>query len=711
MPRYTFGPFSLDPEARLLLRDGKPVAMAGKTFDTLVVLVQNRGRLVDKDELLSRVWAGTVVEEANLSQSVFTVRKILGDSPKEPRYIATVAGRGYQFIAPVTEQSAIPAALPDHGGHIGSRTTVTVSLAAVGLAIAGALWYSLRRAIEIPPELVEHRLTYNSSVRPVLSAAISPDGRYLAYSDSEGVHLRLIATGEERPLSPPAGAPSSTAFVDSWFPDGTELLAHSDDDAGHQTMWSFSVMGQAGRELRSEAAGWAVSPDGRQVVFSPRSAPSAGSELWVMDSRGENARKVIGFVPGDFIWSARWSPDGRRLVYVRLPRPGPQAMETCDLDGRNRVTVVTAEVRSLSWLPDGWIVYSQGEARDMDANLWRIRVDPNTGAARGKPQRLTRWSGADLLSMSASADGKRIALQKETFPSQVYIGELISPSVPKAPPRRLTHDEAADWATAWTADSESVLFTSNRGDKWGIFKQALNRSVAEPLTAGRPRSELVRLSADGAWALYAEVSGGARGHSPLPHRLMRVPVNGGLPQLVLDISPRSWEDHECASSGPDRCVVVEHSPDDTLMMVTAFDPLKGRGKQLRTMNTAAGEGYSYSLSPDGSTLAVARGHEPEIRIRLLSLAGGADREINVKGWPKLESMQWSPDGRGLYCGSASSQGGTLLYTDLKGSAKALWTSRELDGGPFIAGVPSPDGRHIALTGAIHQSTAWMVEGF
>jgi Tol biopolymer transport system component len=147
------------------------------------------------------------------------------------------------------------------------------------------------------------------------------------------------------------------------------------------------------------------------------------------------------------------------------------------------------------------------------------------------------------------------------------------------------------------------------------------------------------------------------------------------------------------------------------MMVTAFDPLKGRGKQLRTMNTAAGEGYSYSLSPDGSTLAVARGHEPEIRIRLLSLAGGADREINVKGWPKLESMQWSPDGRGLYCGSASSQGGTLLYTDLKGSAKALWTSRELDGGPFIAGVPSPDGRHIALTGAIHQSTAWMVEGF
>src|SRR5216683_1367659 len=103
MPRYTFGPFSLDPEARVLLRDGEPVPMAGKALDVLVVLVQNRGRLIEKDALLSQVWTGTIVEEANLSQSIFTVRKILGDSPRDHRYIATVPGRGYQFVAPVTE--------------------------------------------------------------------------------------------------------------------------------------------------------------------------------------------------------------------------------------------------------------------------------------------------------------------------------------------------------------------------------------------------------------------------------------------------------------------------------------------------------------------------------------------------------------------------------------------------------------------------------
>jgi DNA-binding winged helix-turn-helix (wHTH) protein len=103
MPRYVFGPFELDSEARLLRREGEPVPLAAKTLETLMVLVENRGRLVDKEELLSRVWAGTVVEEANLTQTIFTVRKILGDSPKDHRYIATVAGRGYQFVAPVVE--------------------------------------------------------------------------------------------------------------------------------------------------------------------------------------------------------------------------------------------------------------------------------------------------------------------------------------------------------------------------------------------------------------------------------------------------------------------------------------------------------------------------------------------------------------------------------------------------------------------------------
>jgi DNA-binding winged helix-turn-helix (wHTH) protein len=153
MPRYAFGPFSLDPEARVLLRDGEPMPIAGKALDVLVVLVQNRGRLLDKDELLSRVWTGTIVEEANLSQSIFTVRKILGDNPKDHRYIATVQGRGYQFVAPVTELTGEtlhtagarqrPASdSVTNGSLFKSHKIVAVSIAAVAVRRLGLLGWS-----------------------------------------------------------------------------------------------------------------------------------------------------------------------------------------------------------------------------------------------------------------------------------------------------------------------------------------------------------------------------------------------------------------------------------------------------------------------------------------------------------------------------------------------------------------------------------------
>ncbi len=103
MATYTFGPFLLDCEARRLSRDGEPLALAGKTFDLLLLLVQRRGTLVNKDELLSTVWRSTVVEEANLTQSIFMLRKTLGDRPKDHRFIATVPGSGYQFVAQVAE--------------------------------------------------------------------------------------------------------------------------------------------------------------------------------------------------------------------------------------------------------------------------------------------------------------------------------------------------------------------------------------------------------------------------------------------------------------------------------------------------------------------------------------------------------------------------------------------------------------------------------
>ncbi len=107
-PVYDFGPFRLDAGKRLLQRDGQTVPLTPKVFDTLLVLVESRGRVLEKDELMSRVWAGVIVEEGNLTQNVFTLRKALGEGPQEQRYIATIPRRGYQFVAEVRERSQAP---------------------------------------------------------------------------------------------------------------------------------------------------------------------------------------------------------------------------------------------------------------------------------------------------------------------------------------------------------------------------------------------------------------------------------------------------------------------------------------------------------------------------------------------------------------------------------------------------------------------------
>ncbi|MGB6477101.1 MAG: tetratricopeptide repeat protein [Candidatus Sulfotelmatobacter sp.] len=100
---YDFGPFRLDPQRRLLSRGADPVPLTPKVIETLVVLVENRDRVVSKDDLMKMLWPDSFVEESNLSQNVFVLRKALGDSSQERRYIVNVPGRGYQFTETVRE--------------------------------------------------------------------------------------------------------------------------------------------------------------------------------------------------------------------------------------------------------------------------------------------------------------------------------------------------------------------------------------------------------------------------------------------------------------------------------------------------------------------------------------------------------------------------------------------------------------------------------
>src|SRR5258705_3955279 len=100
---YEFGPFRVDALRRLLLREGNPVRLPAKAFEILLVLLEEKGRLVEKDELMRRVWPDAVVEENNLTVNMSALRRSLTESPGEHRYVVTVPGRGYQFVANVRQ--------------------------------------------------------------------------------------------------------------------------------------------------------------------------------------------------------------------------------------------------------------------------------------------------------------------------------------------------------------------------------------------------------------------------------------------------------------------------------------------------------------------------------------------------------------------------------------------------------------------------------
>ncbi|HSE35826.1 MAG TPA: winged helix-turn-helix domain-containing protein, partial [Blastocatellia bacterium] len=102
---YEFGPFSLDAQRRLLLRNGERVRLSAKAFEILLVLLEEKGRLVEKDELMRRVWPGAVVEENNLTVNMSALRKSLNEGPRDNRYLVTIPGRGYQFVADVRQHA------------------------------------------------------------------------------------------------------------------------------------------------------------------------------------------------------------------------------------------------------------------------------------------------------------------------------------------------------------------------------------------------------------------------------------------------------------------------------------------------------------------------------------------------------------------------------------------------------------------------------
>jgi Tol biopolymer transport system component len=187
--------------------------------------------------------------------------------------------------------------------------------------------------------------------------------------------------------------------------------------------------------------------------------------------------------------------------------------------------------------------------------------------------------------------------------------------------------------------------------------------------------------------------------------VMRVPITGGPAQSVL--TARLYEPADRCSKAPaSLCAICEQSSDHKQLIFTAFDAVKGRGRELARFQTDPTAGYDWDLSPDAKIIDIRKNLEPQLT--LLSLNGEAPRELTIKGWNTLIALNWAADSKGLFTSSPIQRGSVLMYVDLKGDAHPLWEQK----GSFATwAIASPDGRRVALSGWTTNANLWMMENF
>ncbi len=532
-------------------------------------------------------------------------------------------------------ERVVAAGLPRHfeGGGVKPplRRRLAIALASAVVIAGVILAYWLARPPASPRELTERRLTANPSDNPVNQGAISPDGKYLAYGDQVGLHLKLLQTGEVLNIPQPEGrAPDYYMWwPNAWFPDGTRFIASAYEPGKPISAWVVSVMGGPPHKLRDNAGPWAVSPDDTLIAFGTGLGVDGAGELWLMGPQGEEPRRLVAGSENDGVYQAAWSPDGQRIAYGRIhgtPDKLEWSIVSRDLKG-GQPTVIVSGPRvaypNLSWLPGGRFVYSMSEPESVrgESNLWEVRVDTKTGKPDSNPRGITNWAETGIVHFNATLDGKQLAVTKSTDQAHVYVGELGSAGRPLKNLRPLTLEESNDFPCRWLPDGKALLFTSDRNGTQGIYKQGLDQTTAQPVVTGPDFKDWAVVSPDGSWILYTSRATLAL-YTTTPVRIMRVPTSGGAAQLVLE--GRGINRLACARSPASLCVFSKESPDHRQLIFSAFDPSQDhRGRELTRVNLKQPvTNYCWDLSFDGAYLAWAPWDWHEGRIQILPLAGG-----------------------------------------------------------------------------------------
>ncbi len=738
-----FGVYEVDPHAGELRRNGVKIKLQEQPFQVLAMLLERPGEVISREELQRRLWpADTFVDfDHSLNAAIKRLRDALRDSADNPRFVETLARRGYRFVAPVA--GAVPgggkAEMMARPGRGYIARWVAGTLLVVGVCMA--VGWLVVRSTPATPALRERRLTANSPDLPVYNAAISPNGKFLAYSDPRGVFLRALDTEESHPLSIPEGF---RVHGLSWLPDGAHLLvAAVNGPMERPSLWNVSIWGGPPKKIAERSESGSASPDGKTIALL-RSNWFSRTDLYLTNVEGNQERKVAE-ISGYVFAPPAWSPDGLRLAYPKaISWPGYSdekvELESYELKS-GRTETILSDYRlqdAVAWTHDGRLLFSLSEEppNQVESNIWALHIDARTGKPVGRPERVTSGPDAKPLE-SVSTDGRRMAFVRTNIAPTVYITEVNPRTKTIAPLQRLTMDELQNRPYEWTPDGKTVLYVSNRDGDSHIFRQDIDSAMPE-LVVGAPYSAIIlRLNPEGTEIFFtSELSKAESKESDgqpetqtvkadaknpadpeASHqfrsrmvRMMRVPLAGGTPQVLFE--EPGINNFQCARAPARACLFSKFVKG--AMMFFKFDPSSGARKEWISVSAESPEweGYNWTLSPDGKMVALAKGKthvSTNADVRLVPLEGGSEKVLHVTGWAGLSTIDWAADSKSLW--ASARLGGetrTLVNIDLQGHAKAVLEEKT----PHVGwAIPSRDGKRLAILEAAGDSNVWLLEGF
>ena len=648
---FALGDWHVDATGNRLVRGSEVRPLRHKAMALLVLLARHPGRTVTRDEIIDAVWDGNrFVAPKAINTAVWALRQALGDDLEAPRYVETIAKKGYRLIAPVHRLQAPAAEEPEPANAAGraevapERTAAPAQPAApapwhrgraamlmvVGLVLAVALTLLAMRgpfapATGLSPLPQPTPLTRNPGLEYV--GRLSPDGRWLAFGWWQGqgdgrLYLRAAADLDAPPelLSGDAGDVQGLA----WSPDGQAITFVATTAGGRCALWLARLADRSRRELArcadlfTPTVDW--SPDGRWIAFSA-AADGAGG-LFLVAPDGSGLRRLTTAPPAAMPdHQPAWSPDGQRLAFVRQdPADGTRDLHEVTLEGRvKRLTQLRLyRWHGLTYAADGRdLIFSTTR---QDARVL-LRWDRQAGTALPL--------GLEGSAPARAADGRLVyALLR----SHVSLARLaFGPAAPERLYTAVTSDRSPDLHAA----SGRTVFVSRRSGPPELW---LAGGADSP--APRPLTRLGAEVATPAW-------------SPLGDRVAFVGACGPGGRVGLcQVQVASGDVHPVAADAAGYGAPAWHPGGRELWVASDRGEHGGRWRLWRFPVSTSGEAtpvpteqppQDLQWAADGQAFVYRPLHSQQLRWR--PAAGGPERPLPVADvGESLVGWRWGPQG-------------------------------------------------------------------